>query len=119
MSGGLPSWARKGMKVVCVDDYADRFTFAGPTWTGSIDGLTAGRVYTIRAVFFDALGGACLRLVEIRRLPGGSNSIYFPGVEAGFALQRFRPAVDETALQKDVAYFKDLINQPVRESEPA
>jgi hypothetical protein len=62
---GLPSWARKGAKVVCINTNWRRGTLPWPTWLwAKFVGLPiAGGVYTITDVgLHEYDGGAALRL---------------------------------------------------------
>lgn len=91
-----PSWARPGVKVVCVDDVRKNGT------NEKMTGLFSGRVYTISDVVFwekwtnrDADYG--LHLKELRRNP-------YKGVVYPFFIGRFRPLITRTQGQ-DVALF--------------
>lgn len=76
-----------GQHVVCVDDTCS----SGANVVGDLDGLTAGRVYTIRWVgIYDSpkLGRlVCVRLREIIRTRCPTH-----GDDMPFAASRFRPA---------------------------
>lgn len=85
----IPSWARVGAKVVCVDDYPDRYQ-RGPQFFVGLDGLRKDGVYTIRDVVRSPYDGARwgLRLVEIVRKVGPGDPYEVP-----FGIERFRPLV--------------------------
>jgi len=104
----LPSWARVGAKVVCVDD-----TFTHPTH-GDYARPIKGRTYTIRAVAADYWPGCmCIRLVELQNpvldwAGGPPGAAVF--AEAAFDIVRFRPLVDR---QTDIAtHFAHHLKQP-------
>ena len=80
-----------GMRVVCVDDCVRRYESLAQNvdFTGDLNGLSKGEVYTVREVSpfpwnEDVL---TLKLVEIVR-PLGDGVI----IETGFVAARFRPA---------------------------
>lgn len=80
---GIPSWAVKGAKVVCVD--------ATPNQFGVL--LTKGDVYTVRGIsVMDTYGENGLLLEEVST--GGAFS--WNGEEVGFAFRRFRPAITQS-----------------------
>ncbi len=90
------SWAKVGMKVVCVDS-----RFVGV----SKSPLRKGRVYTIKAktawcgnMGTYVLPTTSLFLAETRN-PHSSNG--------GFAIERFRPLVTKT-IEHDVQIFKRI-----------
>jgi hypothetical protein len=78
-----------GQKVVCVDD-----SFADP----ELDGLRAGRVYTIRWIgqhpWHYQYPRVCVKLVEIVR-----DIHLFDEEEVGYRYTRFRPATDISSLE--------------------
>lgn len=95
MSASLPSWARVGAKVVCVNA------------SGSGDGKTPlieGRTYTIRSIN-DELSTACagIRLAEI------TNGRCPLGWEWHYNITRFRPAVEPKSEAEDLAHFTHLL----------
>jgi len=94
----IPSWARVGAKVVCIDDEKATGRFIPASYRGSWDGdLVKGSIYTISAygkhsAFPDML---CVHVSEAPR-------------KAPFALRRFRPLV---TLEDDITtYFADLLD---------
>ena len=94
---GIPSWAVRGARVVCID--ASGFEGDFGDWGGTYPVLNG--VYTIRG--FDTDFGGFL-LVEI------------PG-PAAWSYRRFKPAV--TARDDLEAHFTSLLHQPVSIKEPA
>lgn len=90
-----------GQHVVCVDDTLS----SGVNIVGDLDGLTAGRVYTIRWVGIHESPRfgpqVCVRLREIVRARCPTH-----GDDMPFAAVRFRPAPSIEAL-KDL-----LVNAP-------
>ena len=74
-----------GMRVVCVDDDADRFVQGAATF-GDLDGLLQNTVYTVRDVGICPFWGLpALWLCEI-------NRPLCRLLEPGFDIRRFRPA---------------------------
>jgi hypothetical protein len=101
MSGGLPSWARKGVRVVCVDARPEVYKVAGGAYTNTgLGGLASGAIYTIDSIG-DVYGRATLILRELHR----------GRYEHGFDVARFRPAVEPKTEAEDVALFHDIARQ--------
>ena len=111
---GLPAWARVGAKVVCVNA-AVRPEQSGPKWTGGLDGLVVGELYTIRAVGLPTHSGDIgVYLTEIRR---GVDC--FLGVEAPYDLSRFRPLVEDKSdneIEAQIYHKKGLHQSVTRKS---
>jgi len=107
MSEAIPSWARVGAKVVCVDD-APIPGQMGPGW-GGLDGLTRGEIYTIRGHAKGSYSGLPgVLLAEIIR-PLGRRESY----EQPFRLSRFRPLVSQA---DDIAtHFSQFLDTRARE----
>lgn len=107
-----------GQKVVCVDDSyppedMDFFCVDGVErrLTGDLDGLSRGRIYTIRSLGVSFVTGEpVLRLEEILREIGPSD----PN-EPGFHASRFRPLIE----RKTDTGFSILEEIRKRESVPA
>jgi hypothetical protein len=95
----MSSWAKPGVKCVCVDD-----TWPAGSWYG-VEALPTRRTeYTIRSLV-DCAGVPCCRLEEIVNAPLD----YQEGVvEAAFALSRFRPLITRTQ-EQDVSIFTPLL----------
>lgn len=97
----IPSWARRGAKVVCVAD----------SWTDVVWGETAptkGSVLTIREIrgSFSSRGGLDLMFEEIVNRP----LAYYDGtLECGFHHSRFRPLITRTE-QQDLALFTPMLD---------
>lgn len=89
----LPSWARVGAKVVCVDASHGDLYDKGP-------GLVLGEIYTLRAVT-DVYGPLCCNVVG-------------DGFDFGeyMRLDRFRPAVEPKSEVEDLALFKHHLKTP-------
>ena len=102
MSETIPSWARIGQKIVCVDDAIHfEWRIPGLKSSGTLHGLTAGVVYTVRSVGTSNLGVTGLRLEEITRN-------FYDGIESVFAFARFRPLVSQS---DDIAtHFAHLLD---------
>ena len=83
------TWAKVGMKVVCIKKDKWR-SYAGPPALGYPE---AGKVYTISEI----LGGEYLALSEL-------------GALDSFNVRNFRPLVSKTQSQ-DVAMFKRIADQ--------
>lgn len=103
--GGIPSWARVGAKVVCVDN--DENAYLLPQYVGlyadGLDGLALGAVYTIREIGSDGYHSAGVRLEEIVR------SINSSGLESTYNFARFRPAVPPKTEAEDLEQFLPLL----------
>ena len=94
-----------GDKVVCVDDTLGNYS----SWKVAdecMDGLVAGRVYTIRRVGVFA-GTLCVWLREIHRPLRGRLCRQFG--EIGFAAARFRPVQTR---KTDISVFTRILNNP-------
>lgn len=92
----LPSWARVGAKVVCID-------VAPRSWP--TDTLNLGAVYTVAGVGVSPSGKPCLFLRETQ-----STLIWANGQRAGYYFDRFRPAVEPKSEAHDLAQFRKLLN---------
>jgi hypothetical protein len=100
----LPSWARVGQKVVCVDDYPhpledmEGVLRSPQTWNMKLP--IKGEVYTISGVVKDGL-----LLKEL------SSGYIHPltGIEMGFKISRFRPLISKS-IEDDIAIFAPLLN---------
>lgn len=107
---GLPSWAVKDARVVCVDDANQAMPWHEPE-QGEF--VTAGQVYTIRwaGIASDWQGDyAGVRLEGVARFDED-------GHDAPFSVDRFRPLI---TLEDDLeAHFRVLLRQPVSDKEPA
>ena len=102
---GVPWWAFPGNKVVCVDDDENRYLVLPPEmYEQGLDGLDAGRIYTIRSVAVNAVGSTAVRLIEIIR-PGNGGRLWF-GAEGGYDVQRFRPLVSDDNETEATLYNK-------------
>lgn len=89
---GIPSWATRGAKVVCISEsYHDNFVDDVPR-------PVEGRVYTIREALMRS-GKPQVRLVEIDA-----------GV-ASFHTERFRPVVPPKTEAEDLAHFRHHLDQ--------
>jgi hypothetical protein len=99
---GIPSWARRGAKVVCVDaewgkDSLQRYLGLAPT-------LIADAVYTVTRAEVDG-GEATVWLREAANdLPDG--------VDSGFWLVRFRPLVEPKTEAEDREFFRHWLKAP-------
>lgn len=106
-----------GMRVVCVDD-GDGHKYMRPRYVlapdASLDGLTKGRIYTIRKVgpdYYD--GDIVVWLKEIIRPPRGSIGAKYG--ECGYAPARFRPVQER---KTSIEIFQRMLT-PKRETERA
>ncbi len=102
----IPSWARVGARVVCVDDTNwQSFDVTGRLRTPDYWGFnlpTIGEVYTIRDIDNRA-GGVVVMLVEVDNRGVTPNPI-----EIGFALHRFKPLV---TIEDDIStHFAALLD---------
>mgnify|MGYP003578599562 CR=1 FL=1 len=109
----MMSWAKPGVKCVCVDDKPRRiplFTGSAPVEVGGVYPVR-GEVYTIQAVewhesplhFVGSFLG--VHLVEINRPPGRLTGNVVP-----YRIERFRPLVTKT-MEEDVTLFAPLLRQ--------
>jgi hypothetical protein len=95
---GVPSWARKGMKVVCINDQRLE---SSEVHTGF---LVAGSAYTIDGAYHHPSDGRIgLFLAEA---PGK-----YQGHPVAYDLRRFRPAVEPKTEAEDLAQFRKLLTQ--------
>ena len=100
---GLPSWAVRGRKVVCVSGGSP--ACFGASRNGGAFPVTNG-IYTIEDAFItprDRL--AVIRLVEVPTHSGATG---------GWLLDRFRPLVDDSdeALERDAEFFRQFLKAP-------
>jgi hypothetical protein len=103
-----------GDRVVCVDDTLYDVHVPGVLFSGDLNGLTKGTVYTIRSVYFDpAFRLPTIRVSEIERLPLScfEGFIY----ESGYNPERFRPVVSRPT---SIAVFKAMLT-PSKQKELA
>lgn len=111
MSGLLPSWARRGAKVLCVD--MGPIVLDGvPHEPPSNEKPPVGEIYTIRwAGFSPGDGLVCLRLKEVRR---PSRWYRFRLYEPPFLIERFRPLVETNEAEEVEAaiYRAKQVHQP-------
>ena len=105
MTGAWWTRAKPGDKVVCVDDREDAYTVPSVVWyRDSLDGLTAGTVYTVRAIarspnpYHDWF---IVQLVEITR-PHDEWG------EGGYHVNRFRP-VERDRTERGMAILNKLL----------
>lgn len=106
-------WAVPGRQVVCVDDALHDDWYRplphGRRWSGNLDGLTAGVVYTVREIYPDPLPGWGLAVEMLIRV----NEITRPESDDGFAIERFRPLISQS---DDIALIKSLIEPGLADS---
>lgn len=91
----IPSWARVGAKVVCVDNKIYRGEKSGPM-------PNLREPVTVKAFLPDSLGRGPHLIIE--EFP---NIGKFSRMELGWRLSRFRPLITEA---DDIALFKSLLN---------
>ena len=110
MSGGIPSWARVGAKVVCVD----ASLAPGMRWFDN-EAPVEGEVYTITDVGYDhEVRKVTVYLAEICR---GPTHVLFYGRDLGYWLGRFRPV---HTLETDISeHFQQFLKTPSRQRELA
>lgn len=99
-----------GQKVVCVNDdpYAppNQKGLTSDFYTGEdmLDGLRAGRIYTVKDVYIDKIYDMpCITVEEIMR---GRNSQRCGNGEFGYFAFRFRPVKKR---KTDISVFTDLL----------
>jgi hypothetical protein len=100
----LPSWARVGQKVVCVDDYPhplkDMNGVFRPPQTWNINLPIKGEIYTISGIL---KGGFYLKELGTGYIHPETKE------EFGFRASRFRPLTSKT-IEDDLAIFAPLLN---------
>lgn len=95
-----------GQTVICVDDGDRDKTLPenAKLIADSMDGLTKGRRYTIRDVFFDeGWESVSVRLVEIVRPNSICGGVCY---EAGYDPDRFRPVAER---KTDISIFTNML----------
>lgn len=106
MSGGLPSWARKGVKVIYIGCPAYRLP---QTFGFAVDVMPLENVvYTIRDVELRD-GKRSLRLAEMAvsgRWPDGRRY-----TDAWLGCRAFRPLVSTKTEDEDLAHFRPYLHQ--------
>jgi hypothetical protein len=112
---GIPSWAVKGARVICIDDV---FSESHRRLCRTLP--VSGATYTLRKVSFvaDVDVAPCVLLEEVanEHVEHLQRGILWRG-EPRFALRRFRPL---HTLESDLeAHFRILLRQPVSDKEPA
>lgn len=98
---GIPAWAVRGAKVVCIEG-SGRNHFGG--WAPK-----TGGVYTVRSAFFAEGFGPFLRLAEYR------TEHQWRGMERGWDAYRFRPVIEPKTEAEDLAHFKHHLTQKTPE----
>ena len=102
MSEAIPSWARVGAKVVCVDNGPHQ---SSTGWAEDDDIPSVGGVYTVSNVFTDPYRDVVFHLAELRR---GYMSKREWGYDTGYGVWRFRPLVSQS---DDIAtHFAHLLD---------
>lgn len=101
----IPSWARKGAKVVCVNDAAFPEQI-GPEWM-SDTGLREGAIYTIRGLSPCWSGQTGVLLAEVVYPVDGRL-----GAEPGYRISRFRPLIEPKTEAQDRAFFRHWLKVP-------
>lgn len=100
----IPSWAKVGAKVVCVDASLPN----GEFWAGHEQPIV-GAIYTISSVGLDRDGvNIGVNFIEIER-DELARAIW--GWEVGYYLHRFRPLITRTE-QQDLALFTPMLERP-------
>lgn len=109
---GIPSWARPGVKVVCVDDSC------GPKeeWLPG-EAPEKGQIYTIERAFSYSNDRVVLWLREIQRHP----NVVIRWGDNGYFIHRFRPLteVSETDETEAELYHKKHLHARRSERERA
>lgn len=82
----IPSWARKGTLVVCVDADSGK-----GVWIG--DAPVEGHIYTLTGAWVAEDGFVDCSLAEIQRSPSAQR---LWGKRVGYHLRRFRPLVEDS-----------------------
>lgn len=106
----LPSWARVGVEVVCVDDYpypikdTDGIFRSPQTWNMRLP--VKGEIYTISGF---SNGGVYLKELSVGYIMPST------GKELSFKVSRFKPLIRKT-IEEDIAIFLPLL-KTVKEEE--
>lgn len=94
-----------GQKVMCVNDKLNQFHVPGVAYSGDLDGLKAGTIYTVREcrppTLPQAVGPLNVWVVEIIRPLRGA-----PPAEDGYHVDRFVP-LDE--FNPRLQQFRELV----------
>lgn len=100
----IPAWAVRGAKVVCVDD-----AFVSV----SDGGLRVGREYQIKRAYCRALRSpvAAATYVDDHRMVQLVGVSCPTSMDGGYALARFRPAVEPKSEVEDLALFRHHLDQ--------
>lgn len=97
-----------GQKVVCVNDDENEFTRPGVEYiSGGLDGLEAGKIYTISAIFIRlSTSDINVSLKEIKRKD--SNGDIIQENSQGFHHARFAPLKEK---KTDISVFNSIVNK--------
>jgi hypothetical protein len=104
------SWwkcAKPGDKVVCVNDTPGKFTYPNPRieWIADLDGLTKGRIYTIRKIGQGADPADFDIFVWLQEIYRPSDDFGEPGYHP----ERFRP-VQTKSTETGIAILREILN---------
>lgn len=101
---GVPSWAVRGQKVVCVQG-------TSLATTGEVN-ITSGDVFTIRDILAndDGVGLYLVEVVNPLRLTWAGQ------IERAYYIDRFRPLVTTKTVAEDLAHFRHHLDQRQPES---
>lgn len=106
----VPSWARVGAKVICVNVEILPHQKASTYRRSSLDQLKVGATYTISGIGHASTGRPGLWLAE-----ASCTWKWKDGREAGFDMTRFRPIVTRTQ-EQDVRTIKSMLRDMPAES---
>jgi hypothetical protein len=103
-----------GQKVVCIDDDPKTYTRPGLSYTGDLDGLTRGKIYTIRGIYVGSIAtpdnnAVCLYLNEIVRPVS-----FLVQREAGYRAARFRHVRE---IKTDISVFNEILRKANEENK--
>jgi hypothetical protein len=98
----MTSWARPGVKCVCIDAESERYTGLLRHVPGRVNPsfhLVLGRTYVVREVFRHPF--ADVMVVTLHGVPDRTP-------EHGYAIARFRPLITRTQ-EQDLELFRPLL----------
>lgn len=106
-------WVKIGARVICINVDIGLIHHLYPevkSWEGTLNGLTKGKIYTIRNVYTGKKEELLINLYEIIR------PVEKEGIETGFYIHRFRPLVTKT-IKEDLSIFTPFLDTKLLSNE--
>jgi hypothetical protein len=103
--GGIPSWAVRGAKVVCIDADSPASNGYSAPWRAG-ERIENGHTYTLVHCWVSDWGVPVCDLAEVKRSTEAQRE---NGGKAAYRLYRFRPLVTKTQ-EQDVGLFRHLLD---------